>query len=164
MNITSAEYFIQKLGLSSHPEGGYFKETYRCNNTVANEINNIRNLSTSIYFLLKHGEVSKFHQLTSDEIWYFNFGSSVNIYLLNQDGKIEIVTLGINFEKGERPQIIIPAGTIFGAEVKKKDKDSFSLVSCMVSPGFDFSDFKLFDYNELSIRYPIHAEIIRKLT
>jgi predicted cupin superfamily sugar epimerase len=144
--MKNAEYFIEKLGLEKHIEGGYYRETYRSKVSHEN-----RSLSTSIYFLLKSGQVSKFHKLKSDEIWYYHHGSPILIHMINKEGEYSQGILGINSDQ-ESPQLIIPADTIFGAE--PVDRESFSLVSCMVSPGFDFEDFTLYSTQELIKMYP----------
>ena len=121
-----------------------------------------RSLSTSIYYLLRSGEVSHFHRLKSDEIWYFHMGSPVVVYLISLSGDLKIIKLGCEIDKEEVPQIVIPAGSIFGAEVA--EKDSYSLVGCMVSPGFHFNDFELMEREELLMNYPVHKDIIKKFT
>jgi predicted cupin superfamily sugar epimerase len=163
----TSEYWIKKLQLTPHPEGGYYREIYSSNNytdlsflTGTKEVK--RSLSTSIYFLLKSGEVSKFHRLRSDEIWYYHHGSSITIHCIDVAGVPEDILLGSNADKGEVFQAVIPAGTIFGATVN--DKDSYSLVSCMVSPGFNFDDFELMGREDLLSKFPDLKEMIIKFT
>ena len=163
----TAEYWIQHYKLLPHPEGGFYKETYRSTLEVDNKILPIgirgsRRLSTSIYFLLRSGEVSKFHRLRSDELWYFHFGSAMKIVLIDQEGKKHTRLLGADAEKAEHMQVLIPAGTVFAAEVT--GKESYCLVGCMVSPGFEFDDFELFEENDLIQAYPQHSDLIRKYT
>ena len=162
----NAEYFISKLSLEPHIEGGYFKEVYRSSLEISSRVilaslNGKRNLSTTIYFLLKSGQFSKFHRLKSDEIWFYHFGSPMVVHTIDDKGEYKPFRLGLNFEKDEKPQVLISSGFIFGAE--PANKNSFSLVSCMVSPGFDFRDFTLLKELELLDMYPGHANIIRKL-
>lgn len=163
----SPEYWIDQLQMEAHPEGGYFKEIYRApdiisSDCLADKYNTDRNYSTSIYFLLKGDQVSKFHRLTSDEIWHFYTGSSLTIHLLEADGKYEQLLVGQDFEKGYRFQQVVPADTWFGATVD--DPDSFTLVGCTVAPGFDFQDFELADQADLLSQYPKYSDIIKKLT
>jgi uncharacterized protein len=161
MNQIESEIFIEKLKLRPHPEGGYFSELYRSQKSFAS--NGVtRPLSTSIYFLLKSDQVSKFHQLTSDEIWYYHSGSTVTVYMIDSLGIVKEEVLGCNINKGEHPQILIEAGTIFGAIVN--ELNSYTLMGCSVTPGFDFRDFKLFKKDELVSSYPQHKAIIEKLT
>lgn len=153
----TAEEWIATLGLQVHPEGGFYKETYRSQETVGN-----RNLATSIYFLLRHFEVSHFHRIKSDEIWYHHYGNTFHIHLLHKTGAYEIVKLGNHPNEGEVLQYIVPAGTIFGSSVA--GESGFGIVGCMVAPGFDFEDFKLFSKEELLSQFPQHKEIINRLT
>ncbi len=157
----NAKEWISKLSLKSHPEGGYYREIYRSATEFDNG-ENLRTLSTSIYFLLNELEKSHFHQLSSDEIWYFHAGAPCKIHMIHANGDYETQLLGLDILKDESPQIIIPKGTTFAAEVT--DKFSYTLMSCMVSPGFDFADFKLFSEEELSSIFPQHKDIITEFT
>lgn len=164
--MLTADQYIFKLGLEPHVEGGYFKETYRNSLTVpganiAKNIDGERSLSTVIYFLLKSGQVSRFHQLKCDEIWFYHCGCAMTIHMIDEEGGFKSVRLGLNTEKGEMPQLLIPAGVVFGSE--PAEKDLFSLVSCLVSPGFDFRDFKMFSANELIALFPRHKDVIMRL-
>jgi predicted cupin superfamily sugar epimerase len=156
-------YFITKLGLEEHPEGGYFKELYRNSHLIGDSewplaFEGKRSLSTTIYYLLKSGQVSKFHRLKFDEIWFYHYGSPLVIHMIDEQGNLNHVRLGLNMESGESPQVLVPANRIFGAEVI--EKDSFSLVSCMVSPGFDYRDFEILTGNDLTAQFPQHRDII----
>lgn len=153
----NAKYFIEKLGLQKHVEGGYFKQTF----VSSEEVDGNRKLYSSIYFLLKKGEVSNFHVLTADEMWYFHGGSALTIYMIDEDGALIEKKLGLDIENGEEPQVLVPKGYIFGSSM---NNDGFSLVGCMVAPQFTFEDFKLFKREELLSAYPKHKEIILKLT
>jgi predicted cupin superfamily sugar epimerase len=153
----NAQYFIEKLNLEPHIEGGYFKESF----VSEQNINDGKKLWTSIYFLLQTGDVSNLHVLKSDEMWYYHAGSSLTIYMISPNGELTTKNLGLNFEKGETPQFLVPKGYIFGSAM---NEDGFSLVGCMVSPGFTFEDFKLLKRAELLNLYPEHEVIIKKLT
>lgn len=160
------DYFITKLGLEEHIEGGYFKELYRNSHLIddselPSDFEGNRSLSTTIYYLLKSGQVSKFHKLKSDEIWFYHYGSPLIVYMIDEQGNLNSVKLGLNIESGEKPQVLVPANRIFGAEVI--EKDSFSFVSCMVSPGFDYRDFEIFKGKDLIKQIPQHREIIIRL-
>lgn len=162
----TADYFIEKLNMVSHQEGGYFKElgasediTILKENGV--ETQEVRKLWTSIYFLLRDGEVSNFHRLKSDEMWYYHAGSSLTIYMITPDGELITKELGLDVEKGEKPQVLVPKGYIFGSAM---NKEGYALVGCMVSPGFDFKDFELFDREDLLCKYPQYKETILKLS
>lgn len=158
--IKSADYYIEKLALEPHPEGGYYKSSFTADESIE-AFGTTRKLYTNIYFLLKSGEVSHFHRLKSDEVWYYHGGSSLIIHIIDEDGDYRELKLGLNLEAGEQPQAIVRKNSIFGSSVI--EEDSFSLVGCMVSPGFDFADFELFNQQELLIQYPQHAKIIQRL-
>jgi hypothetical protein len=164
MKELNAESFVKQLKLEPHPEGGFYKEIYKCSKTIEllEYPDKIRNLSTSIYYLLKSGDVSKFHQLLSDEIWYYHYGVPLNVSMIDKKGILKSVKLGYEIEKGQEPQVIIPAGTIFGAY--SDEINSYTLIGCVVTPGFDFKDFKLLSKNDLISQYPQYIEIIEKLT
>ena len=155
-----ANYFIDKLGLEQHPEGGYYKSTFSSEEEI-DAFGATRNLFTNIYFLLKSGDVSHFHRLKSDEVWYYHGGSPLTVHVIDAFGNYQEMKLGLDIENGERPQAVVPKNTIFGSSVI--EEDTFSLVGCMVSPGFNFEDFELFTQGELIAKYPQHEEIIRKL-
>ena len=162
-----ADEIIKLLNLLPHSEGGYYNEIYRNSESISKgglpeRYNESRNILTSIYFLLKGNDISKFHILKSDEIWYFHSGSPVIIHKISLDGKYEKVIAGLDVLSGEKPQVILNYDTWFGAELL--DKESYALVSCAVAPGFDFKDFKLADKIELLSKYPAHSEIINRLT
>lgn len=166
-DMTIATTIIKKLGLTPHPEGGYFKETYRSTEAITaaslpKRFGGDRSLGAAIYFLLKSRDVSCFHRIKADEIWLFHRGSALTLHLLYENGRYQTVSLGLDFDKEERPQVLVPQGVWFGATVDIAD--SFSLVSCTTFPGFDFDDFELADRRQLLQAYPQHANIINKLT
>jgi len=161
--LNKAKYQIEKLGLQLHPEGGHFREVYRSDETTAKEhlpkrYKGDRSFSTSIYFLLERGEVSAFHRIKSDEIWYFHDGDSLEIYCLDKSGSLQRKTLGLDIENGDFPQLTIKRGSWFAA----RTKGEFTLVGCNVSPGFDFADFEMGDYTKLLKQYPQHEEMLRQ--
>ncbi len=164
MNI--ADKIISELKLKPHVEGGYFTETYKSpylvdGKYINENIEGKRPLSTSVYYLLKSGQVSKFHRLKFDEQWFYHSGSTLLIHLIDKDGKLESVKLGPDVTIGEIPQLLVKAGLVLGAEVVKNN--SFCLVSCVVTPGFDYRDFTLFESIELTDEFPQHEKLIRKL-
>lgn len=163
----SAEYWIEKLQLQPHVEGGYFRETYRAEEGIRKEhlpprYGSERPFSTAIYFLLKGGEVSKFHRLRSDEMWHYYDGSPLTLHVIDLEGLLQRLSLGPSADRGERFQAVVRAGWWLGAEVP--DPDSYCLAGCTVAPGFDFEDFELGMRDELLNTYPAHREIILKLT
>ncbi|NQX68250.1 cupin domain-containing protein [Paenibacillus alba] len=166
MLTNNPEYWISKLELIAHPEGGYYKRTYQAEEQISDQELSVqftgqRLLYTSIYFLLQSHDVSHFHRLKSDELWYFHAGSPLTIHVIHENGSYEEVKLGLNLENGETPQYLVPKNAIFGSSVMRNN--TFSLVGCMVSPGFDFQDFELLAQDDLLQQYPQHKDIIKRL-
>lgn len=158
-----AQYYIEKLDLKKHPEGGYYKEVYRSNEHFIIPDYSLkkkqRNYSTSIYFLLEGNDKSFFHKLSSDEIWHFYDGTDLRIIIIDNMGNLSEVFFG----KGTGIfQFIIKKDFWFAAELV--DKNSFALIGCTVSPGFDFEDFVLGKREELINLFPQHERIIQKFT
>ncbi|MDQ0270587.1 cupin domain-containing protein [Cytobacillus purgationiresistens] len=165
MNKQTANDWIKGLQLEAHPEGGFFRSTFSSEEEITDfngRFEGQRSLYTSIYFLLRSQDVSHFHRLKSDELWYYHAGSSLTVHLIHENGKYEEIKLGLDIENGEVPQAKVPKNAIFGSSVM--NQNTYSLVGCMVSPGFDFADFELFTQDELLAQYPQHEEVIRKLT
>ena len=161
------DVIVEKLDLINHPEGGYYKETYRSDENVAplekRYNGEMRSSGTSIYYLLRSEDFSAFHRLKSDETWYYHEGVSLMINIINSAGELNSVTLGsCSSSDQSQYQVTILAGSWFSANVK--EDDSFSLVGCSVSPGFDFKDFELANGKELSEEFPQHRELILKYT
>jgi predicted cupin superfamily sugar epimerase len=152
------EFLIEKLGLKRHPEGGYYTETYRSQDTIEGIK---RNVQTCIYFLLTSEDVSKFHRIKSDEIWFYHEGANLSIHTIGDDGH-QIHRLGPINNEGFLPQILIPKNTIFGATLDQAD--TYVLVSCTVAPGFDFQDFELMNRSQLIADFPENEAIIYLLT
>ncbi|WP_078380548.1 cupin domain-containing protein [Sutcliffiella halmapala] len=160
------EYLIAKLELQPHPEGGYYKQTFVSEEKISDkelsvDYSGSRKLFTSIYFLLTDKNISHLHRLKSDELWYFHGGSSLTVHIIHENGEYQESKLGLDLENGEAPQILVPKNAIFGSSVEIKD--SFALVGCMVSPGFEFEDFELFTQAELLEKYPQHEEVIMRM-
>jgi len=164
MTMTRAQELIATLGLQPHPERGYFVETYRAKLTVdALPHGAPRAASTAIYFLIaREAPTTYLHRLLSDEIFHFYEGGPLDVLLLTADGPGELRRLGTDLAAGERPQIVIPAGTWFAAELA--DAATHCLFGCTVAPGFDFADFELAAGPELAARYPAHAARIARMT
>jgi predicted cupin superfamily sugar epimerase len=165
--MSTANYWIDKLKLAKHPEGGYFKEVYRSKEMFAKKslpdrYEGERSFSTSIYFLLKSDEFSSFHRIKSDETWHFYEGTTLELYVLNQHNIITKHLLGRDLEEKEQLQVTIPRDHWFGARVK--DPNSYTLAGCTVAPGFHFDDFELADRKSMLEQFPEHKDIIRALT
>jgi len=155
---------IRQYKLLPHPEGGYYKETYRSSESIQSEnlsalFPNQRSYSTAIYFLLLKDLFSAFHRIQSDECWHFYEGNSLHVHVLHLDGNYELIRLGKNREGGEVYQAMVPAGAWFASETK----GDYSFVGCTVAPGFDFRDFELAKESELNKQYSNHQELIERL-
>jgi predicted cupin superfamily sugar epimerase len=151
---------VEKLEMNPHPEGGFYAETYRSDAELETSAGK-RSLITSIYFLVRSEDVSHFHRIKSDELWFWHEGSPLSVHLLGENGH-EILKLGPPDQAGTLPQQLVRANTIFGSSVD--EPESYALVSCVVAPGFDFRDFELFKTDDLLPLFPEAEEIIRKLT
>jgi predicted cupin superfamily sugar epimerase len=125
---SEAEQLIARLGLRPHPEGGHFRETFR------DESLGGRAYSTAILFLLKKGEVSRWHRVDAAEVWHFHAGAPLALKI----GKTEVI-LGLDIAKGEFPQHVVPAGQWQAA----RSLGAYTLVGCTVAPGFEFSKFEM---------------------
>ncbi len=157
----TAKRLIQTLQLQPHPEGGFYRETYRTEEKITTVDGKVRNIGTAIYFLLEDEDKSHFHRILSDELWFFHQGEPMEIMMI-QDGKLHTSLLGNNIEQGEVPQLIIPANIWFAARVK--DSKGYALVSCTVSPGFDFADFELANKKDLISEFPEYKSVIDEFT
>lgn len=165
--MKSAKFWIEKLNMTKHPEGGWFAETYRCGERISSDAlparySGARSFSTAIYFLHESGDPSKLHRLQSDELWHFYDGAPARIVYIDSGGNLVELILGSDFDAGERLQILIPAGVWFGAETL--GEDAFTLAGCTVAPGFEFDDFELGSRDALLEQYPGLKETILRLT
>lgn len=154
--MNQKQEIIQSLQLRPHPEGGYFRETFRSPSSVQCGERE-RSAGTCIYFLIDSDNFSAFHRLKSDEAWFWHNGSACTLHLIHPNGMLETVVCG-----PDRPQVILPAGTWFSAMVPGGDQ--YCLVSCTVWPGFDFADFEMATRTTLTESYPEHADLIRAFT
>lgn len=165
--MNEAEHWIQQLDLVEHPEGGFYSETYRSSQSIVQEAlpedyPSSRCFGTSIYFLLKSDQKSKFHRLRSDEIWYFHAGASARIHFISPDGEYFERLVGLDRKNGETPQVIIPKNHWFAIEVILDN--SYVLVGCAVFPGFEFEDFELVNASQLSQEFPHHSALIQRFS
>lgn len=158
----TVEKIIEKLNLARHPEGGFYRETYRAEKLITLDDGRMRNAGTSIYYLLKDDDTSHFHKVSSDELWLFHQGQPLEIVIITGDGNIATKTLGNRLDVGEEPQVIIKANTWFAARIK--NEKGFALVTCTVAPGFDFDDFQLGKKDELIKLFPNLKTEIEKLS
>jgi len=165
--MSNAGYFIQHLHLQPHPEGGFYKETYRAGEDIPagalpTRFSGARSFSTAIYYLLQRGDFSAFHRIQSDECWHFYAGDTLLIHVIESDGKYYCIRLGNNVAAGETFQFVVPARAWFASE--PAPNSAFTLAGCTVAPGFDFADFEIAERKNLLAAYPQHSEIINHLT
>ncbi|MCK3684902.1 cupin domain-containing protein [Maribellus sp. YY47] len=159
----SSAYWIEKLDLERHPEGGWFKEVYRSEDLMfpdpaCFQPNVRRNICTSIYYLLEGSDFSSFHRIKSDEIWHYYTGTSATEILWIDGNKLKYFVLGV----GEKDafQAVVPKYAWFAARLA--DKTGYALLGCTVAPGFHFDDFEMADQKLLE-EYPELAEEIAGL-
>jgi uncharacterized protein len=167
MSKRTADYWINRLQLATHIEGGAFREIYRSPvlaplSALPSTFTADRSFCTSIYFLLRHEQFSAFHKIKSDEVWHFYYGDALIVYEIDQQGRLIEHRLGSDPDNNESFQCVINAGNWFAARLVPGG--AYALVGCTVSPGFDFTDFELAVQDELLASYPEHEQIIKALT
>jgi predicted cupin superfamily sugar epimerase len=165
--MRSAAYWIERLRLTPHPEGGHFQEVYRASESVdvaalPARFTGARPFSTSIYFLLEQAQRAALHRIRSDEVWHFYDGFPLTLFVIDEAGTLSMTRLGRDPDAGETLQAVVPAGCWFGASVDAPG--AYALVGCTVAPGFDFADFELAERSDLLRRYPQHRDVIEHLT
>ena len=139
--VTSRPAIADRLDLSPHPEGGWYRRTWVSPVDVTLPDGRVRPAATMILFVLVAGESSAWHRVTSDEVWVAQLGA-VRLRLGgagDRPGDGETHVVGLDLDAGQRPQVLVPAGTW----QRTVPSDADALVSCTVSPGFDFDDFEL---------------------
>ncbi len=158
-----AQQIITLLNLQPHPEGGYFRETYRAAETVADSGRSTpRNLSTCIYYLLTADTFSCLHKVSSDELFHFYLGDPIEMLQLLPDGSSRIVKIGSNLTAGEAPQLVIEKGTWQGSRLLAPGR--LALIGATVAPGFDYQDYTEGSRAELIAQYPDRKDLIVELT
>jgi predicted cupin superfamily sugar epimerase len=145
---SQASPLVEALGLQPHPEGGWFRETWRSEVSLRPDgYPGERSSATAIYFLLGPGEQSRWHVVRSAEIWLWHSGSPLHLQLGGSgdspSSEPTTLTLGQDVTSGHTPQAIVPPGIWQAA--RPVDQKGETLVSCIVSPGFDFADFRLLE-------------------
>lgn len=152
------EYWINHLQLEPHPEGGYYRRIYQSNHPTQTN-NGERHSATAIQFLLTSDDFSAWHRIQSDELWFYQQGCPLVIRSITPQGELSEVYLGAEHEL----TTCVPANTWFCSEPITTKSSDYSLVSCMVTPGFDFADFEMGNKAELVTAYPQHRDIISRL-
>ncbi|MGO8994655.1 MAG: cupin domain-containing protein [Polyangiaceae bacterium] len=161
MHPDAAE-IVKQLALAPHPEGGFYRETWRSPLALdALPHGTPRPASTAIYFLLPAGTFSALHRVASDEAWHHYDGDPLDLHEIDDAGEHTVIVLGHDLRRGERPQHVVPAGR-WQAAVPRGER--YSLCGCTVAPGFDFRDFEMPKRDELVRRFPKHAELLKGLS
>jgi hypothetical protein len=163
----TAQFWIDRLELEPHPEGGYFKEVYRADEKIAQDAlpdrySGSREFSTSIYYLLESHDISKFHVLQTDELWHFYTGAIITLHILNEKSGYSRIRLGNKPDKSTQLQAAIKRNSYFGVSIDQAD--GFALVGCTMAPAFHFEDFELAERTVLLEKFPDQKDIITKLT
>jgi len=158
---------VLSLQLQRHPEGGWYRETWRASESIPasalpSRFAGERMHRTAIYYLLEGTDFSALHRICSDELWHFHAGTTLLIHIIDLEGQHRVERLGDDLERGDRFQVVVPHGCWFGAT--PEDPAGFALVGCTVAPGFDFADFEIGNQNDLSQRFPQHRAVIERLT
>ncbi|MDH5176276.1 MAG: cupin domain-containing protein [Gammaproteobacteria bacterium] len=158
-SLPAAADLVRDLRLLPHPEGGFYRETYR-----ATQVHGGRAASTMIYFLLPAGQVSRLHRIDADEGWHHYLGGTLEIFELDEaePDRPRVTRLGKNLAAGELPQHMVPAGRWFGAAPAAGAP--YALVGCTVAPGFEFAKFELGTRERLLAKFPAAADIVVSLT
>lgn len=136
LETLTADDVIRTLDLAPHPEGGFYRETFRDSATVPGST---RAASTAIYFLLPKGVVSRWHKVDAAEIWHWYAGAPLELHITREDGTASIVHLGTDLRRRQRPQAVVPAG----AWQQAQSLGAWTLTGCTVAPGFTFEGFTM---------------------
>lgn len=161
MSSPTLDELVRALRLEPHPEGGFYRETYRATSLV-DTARGPRAASTAIHFLVPAGTFSALHRIASDEVWHHYAGAPLRVVQITDDGTRNDHVLGRDLLGAHVPQAVVPAGAWFGAHVE--GDGAWALVGCTVAPGFDFEDFELADRSTFLARFPEHSELITRLT
>lgn len=137
----SAEEVARLLDLAPHPEGGFYRETFRDQRVIDG-----RSASTAIYYLLPAGQISAWHRVDAAEIWHWHAGAPLALSLF-ENGRHTALRLGADLIGGERPQGVVPAGVWQSA----KSLGAWTLVGCTVAPGFEFAHFEIAEPGQIPL-------------
>ena len=162
----TASYWIKRLDLRPHPEGGWFREVYRSSDTIPScglphrfPASSERATATSLYYLLESGQISAFHRIRSDEIWHHYDGSTILLHTLSSIGEHAVARVG--HEPDAQLQVVVPSTCWFAAEVEQSS--GWALLGCTVAPGFSFDDFELAARADLLKQFPHRSGLIARL-
>ena len=162
MSELTAQEIIAHLSLEPlDQEGGYFRQTWRSTFRIPNEILGStfpageHSAGTAIYFLITRDQFSAMHRLRTDEIWLHHLGDPLEMLMLHPHGEGEIACIGSDLSLGQSPQHICPANTWQGTQITPgQDRVGYALGSCIMAPGFEWSEFELGNRNDLVSNYP----------
>lgn len=165
--MITAKSIIEQLALTAHPEGGYYKETYRSDDifpksALPTRYTGDRCAATAIFYLLEAGDFSALHRVQSDELFHFYLGGPVEILVISPQNEVETAVIGNDIAAGHQPQFLVHKGSIQG--LRPLPGAPFSLLGATVAPGFEFADFELISRAEIIDDFPRFAEIISALT
>jgi predicted cupin superfamily sugar epimerase len=158
--------YIEKLNLQPHPEGGYYRRNWQSafvgdiRDASSKPTHKSRSLGSSILYFLPSTERCAWHKVACEEMWHHYSGSPLKMYLLHAHKGLESFVLGSDVMKGELPQIVIPANTMFAAEVV--EPESYSFCGCSLWPAFTYADFELAEEQRLLDDFPQHKELIKR--
>jgi hypothetical protein len=159
VNIQNADYWISRLKMIPHPEGGFYMEVFRSRIEIYRKsAGDMKQACTSIYYLLQGTDYSGFHRIASDEIWYYHKGVPLFIYELTVSGLL--ITHELSDQSTGCLSVAIEAGSWFAASLPSGE--GFSLVSCAVAPAFDFKEFEMANKDELKQLYPEYGSLIER--
>lgn len=164
-----AEFWREHLQLVRHPEGGWFRETWRTAESFpfsdGSTFTSPRSCATAIDYLLEAGDRSALHRIRSEELWLWHAGDPLKVSVFpGGEGTPSSFTLGPDLQNGNKLQGVVAAGDWFGAAAPSRGRSGYTLVSCVVAPGFEFRDFSFAKRDELTARFPLHRAIIENLT
>lgn len=156
--LNTADTLIEKLNLTPHAEGGFFRRYYQSNQYITKEDNTKRRAGSAIYYLLKKGQFSAWHSILSDEIWHYYKGGLLEIYEIKKDGSLICHKLGDSIIYSDALySVVIESGSIFAARLIEGE---YILTGCSLHPEFSYDDFILHKKEEMLLKYPNHASII----
>jgi predicted cupin superfamily sugar epimerase len=160
MHNGTAAYWINHLNLQPHPEGGYYSEVFRSQQQVLRVGEDVpKQACTSIYYLLEGEDFSGFHRIASDELWYFHKGAPLLVHIIDKNGNYKAHELS-DTDTGNL-LLAVEAGLWFASSIPSGK--GFTLVSCAVAPGFEFSEFEMAVKDKMILAYPQHAALFDKL-
>jgi predicted cupin superfamily sugar epimerase len=161
--MKTAKQWITSLSLEPHPEGGFYSLFYESSNTIHTN-GGPRPSATAIHYLLEKGDFSSWHRIKYDEIWFFHSGAPLTVHQIYPDGRLLSTTLSHK----HNISLTVKGGAWFCSELLTTETENtadnqYSLVSCVVTPGFDFEDFEMGSVKALIDLYPQHENIIYRL-